>query len=216
MNWPPFCFCIKPVISGVMVPIARLLGKWEMRCRHCCIPMTSGQKILFARKVRSARISNWPRRLWSQPSSSHEEDWNESFLRVSAAAEMIKQDRFEAYAQTLSETKGQIGRKDGIQTRTSFIFKSLCNMVLYIGLSVSAWALEKTTTEVKVEPCEATLRRRAQMSFCWLVVLYASRWGENTWGVRHFCMNFECWSAERERRGAIFMVTPELDAANVS
>jgi hypothetical protein len=103
-----------------------------------------------------------------------------------------------------------------IQTRTSFIFRRLCNMVLYIGLSVSAWALEKTTTEVESEPCEATPRRRAQISFCWLLVLYASRWSENTWGVCRFCMNFECWSAERERRGAILMITPGLDAANVS
>ena len=49
-----------------------------------------------------------------------------------------------------------------------------------MGLSVSAWVLEKTTTKVEIEPCEATRRRRAQISFCWLEVLYASRWSENT------------------------------------
>jgi hypothetical protein len=87
-----------------------------------------------------------------------------------------------------------------IHTRTSFIFRRLCNMVLYIGVLVSAWALEKTTMEVEIEPCEATPRRRAHISLCWLEVLYASRWSENTWGVcARFCMNFECWSAERER-----------------
>ena len=97
MNWLPSCFRIKPVISGVMVPIARLLAG------HV------GDALLALLHTHDV----WPEDIVHQEgqtsenlhltekiavvSSSHEEDRNESFLRVSAVAEMIKQDRFEAY-----------------------------------------------------------------------------------------------------------------------